>query len=141
MTRVLRATWRPALLLFGLVAAGLALRAWGLDGHVLDAGERGFHVRGVRAGDLAQDLAGDGRRVLEIAAGVRGDELATDEVVVAAGKGHDAHALEFMRLVVRHWFLLWIFPELPIRVWLEIRALDDSEQPPFLAAPQKLSQP
>ena len=41
MSRVWRAAWRPALLLFGLVAAGLALRAWGLDGHVLGAGERG----------------------------------------------------------------------------------------------------
>lgn len=41
MTRVLRATWRPALLLFGLVAAGLALRAFGLDSHVAEAGEHG----------------------------------------------------------------------------------------------------
>ena len=76
--------------------------------------KRGFDILGARPGDLADFGPGDGRGVGEIAARFRRRPLPADEVVVTLGKGHHAHALELVRLVVRHIFLLWILPEVSL---------------------------
>ncbi len=44
--------------------------------------EGGFDIGGAGAGDLAEDLAGDGGDVVEIFAGERSDPAAADVVVV-----------------------------------------------------------
>src|SRR5690606_5347772 len=52
--------------------------------------QRQLDVRGGGAGHLADDLAGDRARVLEVAAFDGGDPLSADEVVVPAVEGDDA---------------------------------------------------
>ena len=45
-------------------------------------------VGGLRAGDLADRLAGDGADIVEILAGDRRDPFAADEIVVAGAQGY-----------------------------------------------------
>lgn len=101
MTRVLRATWRPALLLFGLVAAGLALRAWGLDGHVLEAGERGPVLFVVLAAGAC--ALGVPRQVAAYAGGLAFGFWAGTGLALAAMVLGCVASFVWARLVAREW--------------------------------------
>ena len=103
---LLLGAWRPALLLLGLVGAGLALRGLGLDARVAAAGENG-PLAYVALGTVAC-AAGVPRQVVAYAGGLAfgfwpGSALAL--LAEALGCGADFF---WARLLARHWAVGWL---------------------------------
>ena len=98
--------WRPALLLLGLVAAGLLLRQLGFDGAVARAGEQGPWVfAGVGAMACA---VGVPRQVVAYAGGLAFGFWAGAALALTAEIGGCVADFWWARLVARRWAAAWV---------------------------------
>ena len=106
MTGLLAKAWRPALLMLGLVAAGLALRGLGLDARVAAAGEGGA-LAFVALGTLACAVAVP-RQVVAYAGGLAFGFWPGAALALAAEVLGCTANFFWARLAARRWAERWL---------------------------------